>query len=163
VVGGMTGDSKKIFPVLGYFQPIVVEDGFFDLVVASSAIHHSPDLGGLLQEIARTLKHDGKLVILNETPWKFSAYFCHLVKNCIQLIIAAVWRRTAKVPKVISVNGILYDPGLGDYMHSFYQWNQAIAGAGFSSHLVSTNLFTQKHQVGQRVKLVHFICEKKNV
>ena len=129
-------------------------------MVASSAIHHSPDLDGLLLEINRVLKSDGKLVILNETPWGFLSYFAYLFKTFTELIISCFFQKTNIISKTISINGILYDPRLGDYMHSYYQWDKAIKGAKFSYHTFATGLFTQKNQTGQRNKLVHFICSK---
>jgi SAM-dependent methyltransferase len=160
IVKEMSGDIRKIIPVLGYFQPIMVKNGYFDLVVASSAIHHSSDLGGLLQEIYRVLNADGKLVMLNETPWGFFAYFIRMIKLCVGLMILTILHRHTKISKSISADGILYDPHLGDYMHSFHQWNRAITDAGFSYSVFPTGLFSEKHQANQKVKLAHFICKK---
>ena len=160
IVKKMSGNMEKIKPVHGFFQPILVEDGFFDVVVSSSAVHHSADMEELLREINRVLKPGGKLVILNETPWSNFSYFVCVVKMCIRLLVCTMLRKTKQLPKQINQNGILYDPFLGDFMHAFYQWDQAIKKAGFSFKTIFTNLFTQKKQKNQKLKLVHFICDK---
>jgi len=40
--------------------------GMFDIVFATAAVHHSSDLGRTTQEIARVLKNDGRVLLVNE-------------------------------------------------------------------------------------------------
>ena len=64
----MGGDAAKLKRIVGFFTPIQREDQCYDLVVASSAAHHAPDLVSLFRECHRVLKPGGKLVLLNEVP-----------------------------------------------------------------------------------------------
>jgi len=68
-------ESGKVFikHQTSYFERVIADmiklpfkDGSFDIVLISSALHHSSDLSSTLKEINRVLKSDGKLILLNE-------------------------------------------------------------------------------------------------
>lgn len=91
----MRGDLSKIIPIRGLFTPILVNNGFFDMVVASSAVHHAPDLAECLCEVYRVTKPGGLFLILNETP--ISSFWYALVTGfrCAKILrtLAFKWWR----------------------------------------------------------------------
>ncbi len=160
IVRMMDGDMCKIEPVLGLFNPLPVENGYYDIVVASSAIHHSASLFQVLKECNRVLKMNGKLVILNETPLTTLRYCLKVVKFFCSVIGCLIKRDFPELSPALSRSGILYDPYLRDNIYTYSQWEQAIKQTGFSFKLIATPYFTEKKKKRQVVKLSHFICVK---
>jgi 2-polyprenyl-3-methyl-5-hydroxy-6-metoxy-1,4-benzoquinol methylase len=66
VINILGGDGSKITPIRGLFQPILQAGGYYDVIVASSAVHHSDNLIGLLKELNRVIAKDGKVILVNE-------------------------------------------------------------------------------------------------
>jgi SAM-dependent methyltransferase len=160
IVRMMNGDIGKIDPVLGLFSPLPVENEYYDIIVASSAIHNSNNLFQVLRECNRVLKRNGRLVILNETPLATLRYFLKVVKFFGSVISCLIKRNFPEYSPSVSRAGIFYDPYLCDNIYTYAQWERAIKQTGFSSKLISTPYFTDKKKKHQVVKLAHFICEK---
>ena len=160
IVKGLNGNISKIQPVRALFSPLFVEDETYDLIVASSAVHHAPDLIPLLLELKRVLKSNGQLLILNETPVPNLIYQLRLIKFFI-IFFTKTFSNTIDLysPK-ISSNGILYDPHLGDIAYSFKQWKLMFKAAELQYEVFSTPFYTHKEKKNQRYKLTHFICQK---
>lgn len=158
IVRLLKGTISKINPILGLFSPLLVDDGYYDLIVASSSIHHSDNLFSLLKELRRALKKGGRLYILNETPYPYKQYLIEIFNRSIKIIYKAFRKKVNEFEDKISGNGILCDPYLGDYRFSYYQWDRAITQAGFRYKIQITPYFPYKSNEKQKIKLTHFIC-----
>ena len=157
----MGGDAGKITPVLGMFDPMPVEKERYDIIAASSAVHHSPNLLHTLRECRRVLKPGGKLVILNETPLPAMRYFVKISRFFLSSIGCLLKKSFPEYSPALSRSGFMYDPYLGDNIYSRSQWEEVIKAAGFSFELVSTPYLPKKDLPGQVAGLSHFICEKR--
>jgi SAM-dependent methyltransferase len=65
----VTEDSmKQEWPtrVLGDMNQLPFADGYFDLVICSATLHHTPTIDRTLQEVARVLRAGGRALIVNE-------------------------------------------------------------------------------------------------
>ena len=158
VVRIMGGNISKINPILGLFQPLLVEDGHYDLIVASSALHHAENLFSLMRELRRVLRKGGKLYVLNETPYPFIKYFIMLLKTNLFILFKTLSKKIAEFEQAISAGYILYDPYLGDRTYANYQWINAIKQAGFQCEMIPTPFFPYKKRKNQGNKIKHFIC-----
>lgn len=156
----MPSDMSKIVPVLGLFTPILKGDDFFDAVVASSAVHHAPDLTECLREVHRVLKPGGWFLILNETPATSKAYLKLAAANLWLIARRVLRRRWEPMPVSVSAGGIVYDPYLGDRTYCDWQWKAAIESVGFSFQSVTTPYFSYKNREHQHARLTHFIARK---
>ena len=75
----MDGRPDRVERVCGDFLPLLVDERSIDLVVMSSAFHHTDRPEELLGEFRRILRPDGAVVLLNETPgtrWRCLASRC---------------------------------------------------------------------------------------
>lgn len=155
--------TAKIRPIHGLFTPLLREDDYYDLVVASSAFHHAQDLVRLLKECHRVLKPGAKLVILNETPLTRLAYVRRSARLFLSIVRGIVESRFVETVPTLSMFGIMYDPFLGDIVYADYHWRRAIEGVGFRFRRLDTGLNVYKpHPENHRgsASLVHFVCEK---
>lgn len=154
----MGANYQKIIPVEGLFTPLLLDNESLDIVVASSALHHADNLESALREIRRTLKKDGFLIILNETPGSAARHLFRVIKAFSKILKNLLLRKYFSESPSISSGGYLYDPNLGDRAYPAWYWQQAIKCAGFSIvEQIDTGLPTLKSQSGQ--SLVHFICK----
>ena len=158
VVKLMDGKQEKIVPIEGLFMPLLFQDGFLDVVVASSSLHHADSLDGVLKEIRRTLKRDGLLFVLNETPSSRFGHMLLITKAVIKIFANVLLRNYKPISQSVSSSGYLCDPYLGDRDYPLWYWKNAIERSGFSiiEH-VDTLLPTVKN--GQGTSLVHLICK----
>jgi SAM-dependent methyltransferase len=154
----MAGKPEKIVPIEGLFTPLLFEDGALDVVAASSALHHADSLEGLLKEIRRTLKKDGLLFVLNETPDSRARYTARVAKAFLKIFKHTLLGHYQSVSPALSSCGYLYDPYLGDRTYPVWYWKEALKRSGFAliEYLDST-MPTVKGQKGK--SLVHFICK----
>jgi ubiquinone/menaquinone biosynthesis C-methylase UbiE len=151
------GRPEKIVPIEGLFTPLLFEDSFLDVVVASSAVHHGDNLESLLREVRRVLKKDGQLFILNETPHSQARYLLAISRAFLRMLRDTALCRFQPVSPSVSSSGYLYDPYLGDKTFPIWYWERAIARAGFSlAEIVDTHLPTVKGKPGR--SLTHFLC-----
>jgi SAM-dependent methyltransferase len=160
VVSRMGGDFKKIQPIEALFTPLFFEDKTLDLVVAASAVHHADNLEAVLKEISRSLKPDGLLILLNETPRSGFRYFISAVMASLRMLKNIALHKYLSISPSLSSSGFLYDPRLGDRDYPLWFWVDALKAAGFNvDQVVNTNLPTVKGSNGR--PLIHFICRKK--
>jgi ubiquinone/menaquinone biosynthesis C-methylase UbiE len=157
----MGGRLDKITPVLGLFTPLLVADGFFDVVVASAALHHADDLSACLQDVWRVLKPGGHLLILNEVPITRLEYTVAAVNRCRKTVWSLVRKRWQPLSKPVTATNMMTDPLLGDRAYCVWQWQQALAGAGFSTQTLVTpySSYTDP-RVRQPLRLTHFVAQK---
>ena len=158
----MGGKPEKITPVLALFTPILVGDNFFDGVVASSSVHHAPDLSECLREVYRVLKPNGFFLILNEQTFSYLRYALLIAIRCARLLSRVIMRQWQPVPKWVSESGLLMDPYLGDRAYGDWQWKCAVEQAGFSFQRIVTPYYPYKDADDRRnqVRLAHFIAQK---
>ncbi len=157
----MGGDGEKIRPIQAMFTPIMVDDQFFDAAVASSAVHHAPDLQEILQEVYRVLKPNGCFVILNEQPLAIWHYTAIALQRCLSIAKNMILRRWQPVARPVSASGVMLDPCLGDRGYCLFQWKQAIELAGFSFQAVTTPFYRYKGgHAFTDARLTHFIAKK---
>jgi SAM-dependent methyltransferase len=160
VVALMGGTAAKIRPVRALFTPLLVADGSYDLIVASSALHHAPRLDDVLRECHRALKPSGTMILLNETPLGTGRYLYKMVRTGIDLTTRSIRGKYEALSPAISVSGILYDPYLGDTVYSFSQWRSAFDQTGWSHTIVRTGLSSYKRPMPRPARLTHFVLRK---
>ena len=152
------GDAR-IRPVLGLFTPLLVEDGFFDVVVASSAVHHAENLQACLNEVHRVTRPGGVCLILNETPITSARYLWIIAKRLAGIASAVAFKRWEPVPRPVSESGVVTDPHLGDRAYCGWQWVRAIESAGFDCERVDMPYGSYRGQA-RGPRLAHFIARK---
>lgn len=156
----MGGRREKIFQIKGLFTPLLFEDASLDMVVASSALHHAENLEAVLNEIYRVLKVNGKLFVLNETPYPNYRYLALLGKEFLLLLTNVMLNRYRSKSVSLSSSCCLYDPFLGDRYYPLWYWEKAIKNSHFKlSEVIQTPYLSRKcDKTG--VRLTHFICTK---
>jgi SAM-dependent methyltransferase len=162
VVELMGGVAAKIHPIRALFTPLLVEDNTYDLIVASSALHHAPRLSDVLNECHRVLKPHGTVVALNETPLGTTRYFYKVLRTGMDVAARSMKGGYQALSPSIAVSGVLYDPYLGDIVYSFKQWAAAFAQTGFSPIVIRTGLSSYKRPMKRPARLVHFVLRKAN-
>jgi len=157
VVERMGGIAAKIRPIRALFAPLLVEDGTYDLIVASSALHHAPRMADVLQECHRVVKPGGAMVLLNETPLDTARYLYKMARIGLGITMQSI-RGTyvARSPSIAS-SGILYDPYLGDVAYSFDQWRSVFAQTNWSCRIIRTGLSSYKRPSPRPARLTHFL------
>jgi ubiquinone/menaquinone biosynthesis C-methylase UbiE len=149
LLGGVKG---KIKPCLGLMEPLPFPDESYDLIAASSSIHHTTNLFSAVAGLRRILKREGVLLLLNETPRTFDEYLNYSL-NIIYIVLERVRRRSSsEFQESLGANGILYDPKLGDTAFAFHQYVNALTDAGFKLGIVRSGVYTGP------LELVHFVC-----
>jgi SAM-dependent methyltransferase len=155
----MAGDQRKLVPIEGLFQPLLLSDEYLDVVVASSALHHAESLEPVLKEICRVLKPGGHLFVLNETPRRGYRYWFSTLMAAIRILRDLMMQRYQSASPSISASGYLYDPALGDRDYPVWYWEAALRTAGFNlKSSIDTQLPTVKGSRGRH--LIHFVCQK---
>ena len=153
----MQGNSEKLITIEGLFQPLLFEDDYLDMVVASSALHHADNLESVIRGIRPKLKRGGMLIVLNETPWPGLRHLLSVTAAALRIIKNLLLQRYHPVSPSISSSGYLYDPRLGDRDYPLWYWNKALESAGFSvESVIDTGMPTVANSKGR--PLIHFIC-----
>jgi len=158
VVKLMEGKHKKVQPIEGLFTPLLFPDGFLDIVVAASALHHADNLEQFLKEIRRVLKKGGLLFVLNETPMSRFGYVYLMTKSVVKIILRSLLKIYKPVSQSVSSSGFLSNPFLGDRDYPLWYWVETINRSGFTivEH-INTGLPTMKGGKGYSLK--HFVCK----
>lgn len=130
VVEKMNGDLSKIITYHGLFSPILTapKEGY-DCIFMSSAAHHHPDIFSLISDLENNVKRGGWIFILNEIPVNNWIYRWTLVKKCLIAVLNTFTKKTKLKGQAIYMNGILYDPFLGDIMYSKKLWVKILSSA----------------------------------
>jgi SAM-dependent methyltransferase len=161
IVKLMNGSPNKITPIEALFSPLFFEDKHIDVIVMSSALHHTDNMESLLKEIRRVLTDDGFLLILNETPHAYWRYIAAVTKYFVKIFLKTMFREYSAVSPSISTSGYMYDPYLQDKAYPIWYWDKALEKAEFRVvERINTRLFTQKSDTSG-LPLMHFICVKK--
>jgi SAM-dependent methyltransferase len=163
VVERLGGVMSKIRPVRALFTPILVDDMTYDLIVASSALHHAPKLAEVLQECHRVLTPDGAVAVLNETPLSTLACLYRMGRVGASAAAAVLGGRYEAYSPTVSAGGLLYDPFLGDVAYSMRQWEAAFSQSGWSYETIRTPLGSYKKGPRRQVPLTHFLLRKAGV
>jgi ubiquinone/menaquinone biosynthesis C-methylase UbiE len=148
------GIRSKIRMCLGLMDPLPFPDGSYDVITASSSIHHATNLFSVLAGLRRVLKRDGVLLLLNETPRPFDEYLNYSLLMMCRILERVRRRSSTEFQESLSANGILYDPKLGDTAFAFYQYANALTDAGFRWGIVRSGVYTGP------LELVHFVCTR---
>lgn len=160
IVKLMSGNREKITLIQGLFNPILMDDNSLDIVVISSALHHTENLEDTFKEIFRVLKKGGYLFVLNETPFTSLQYIFLQVKIFASHLKNVILQKYQSLSQTISESGILLDPYLGDRCYPFWYWIKAIHNSGFDiTEILKTQFYTLKKEKKGN-KLTHFICKK---
>lgn len=160
VIKILDGKAGKITPIRGLFQPILQDDNYYDIIVASSAVHHSENLIGLLKELNRVVANDGKIILINETPHSNFSILKFITKRFIEIIIKMFNHNYTEYEKQVSAMGCLSDPYLGDRIYSISQWKKAFEVSNFNYQIIETPYCTYKDNRSSH-KLTNFILTKK--
>lgn len=160
----MGGNMRKVRPILGMFSPLPVGDACYDVIVASSSVHHAQNLLELLRELQRVLKPGGLLVILNETPYSREGWI-ELVQQHLNSIIQNIEKgKFQEYEPSISASGVLYDPYLGDTSFNMDYIHFCITNAQFTYSPVVTPFHTRKNGKGDQAhRLTHFVCRSEGI
>lgn len=158
----LEGKSEKIKSIEGYFAPLLVEDGYYDMIVVSSSLHHADNLEAVIKELNRALIPGGRCFILNETPASNLGYLKTMLMAFFRIFTRTLKRDFMAVSPSISSIGFLYDPLLGDRMFPDWYWQKSIELGGFKlEKRIDTKMATVKNRQG--LPLVHYICRKGKV
>jgi ubiquinone/menaquinone biosynthesis C-methylase UbiE len=153
-------DVMKVKPTRGLFQPLPFDDKELDLVVASSAVHHAPDIISLFLELRRITKDDGLIIALNETPSPDWVHILRMGKSALKAIAENITGNIRRFGPRVSSLGLLYDPYLGDIAYSRKQWDFILRSSRLSYRIHVSPYYPYKEKVSQSVKLTHFVCRK---
>jgi 2-polyprenyl-3-methyl-5-hydroxy-6-metoxy-1,4-benzoquinol methylase len=157
VVGRMGGVVSKIHPIRALFAPLLVADGSYDLIVASSALHHAPRMADVLEECHRVIKPNGAMVLLNETPLETARYLYKMARVGLGITVQSIRGNYVAWSPSIASSGILYDPYLGDVAYSFNQWRSVFAQTKWSYRIIRTGLSSYKRPSPRPAHLTHFV------
>jgi SAM-dependent methyltransferase len=157
VVERMGGVATKIHPIRALFTPLLVDDGSYDLIVASSALHHAPRMTDVLDECHRVIKPSGTMILLNETPLGTGRYLYKMARVGLGITARSVRGRYVAWSPSIASSGILYDPYLGDVSYSFDQWRSAFTQTRWSYRIIRTGLSSYKLPSPRPAHLTHFV------
>lgn len=160
IVERMGGVAAKINPIRGLFTPLQRPGSAYDLIVASSAIHHAPQLAEVLTECARVLTAGGIMVILNETPLSTYRALNLMGKIGVKAANSVLQGRCPTYTSTLSGGGILYDPHLGDRAYSLRQWKTVFVQTGWRASVVRTPLGSYKSGGRRQAPLTHFVLRK---
>lgn len=160
IVENLSGDMSKITRIHGLFTPILTApEGGYDIICMSSAAHHHDNIFELMQELERSVTEGGYIFLLNEVPisdWKFRF---NLFKLSCKAFYHTFNRNYKSRGQTVSMNGILYDPILGDISYSNIQWEKILAAASsITWKRIETDLASYKW--GKKAELVHFVGTK---
>lgn len=161
IVEQLSGSMEKVHPIHGLFTPILTApEGGYDIICMSSAAHHHDNIFELLEELERSVKKGGYIFLLNEVPipnWKYRYRLLQLGARAFYHTFSMKYKSRGQG---VYMNGILYDPILGDISYSDKHWNKILATAkSITWKRVNTGISSYKTQKGQQ--LVHFVGEKK--
>ena len=163
VTNWLGGDMSKIKPTRGLFQPLPFDDKHFDLVVASSAVHHAQDIISLFLELRRIMKDDGLIIALNETPSPDWVHVLRMGRSALKAIAENITGNIRRFGPRVSSLGLLYDPYLGDIAYSRKQWDFILKNSGLSYSIHVSPYFPYKASESQTARLTHFVCQKQSV
>lgn len=157
VVERMGGVASKIRPIRALFTPLLVEDGTYDLIVASSALHHASRLTDVLEECRRVIKPTGAMVLLNETPLGTPRYLYKMARIGMGITLRSIQGQYIAWSPSIASSGVLYDPYLGDVAYSLDQWRSAFTQTHWSYRIIRTGLSSYKKPSRRPAHLTHFV------
>jgi SAM-dependent methyltransferase len=154
IVELLGGNMTKIRPLLGLMSPLPLPNASYDVIAASSSIHHVGNLTSTLLDLRRVLKPDGVLLLLNETPRTFNEYLTYNFVILHKILDRVCNQISSEFEESISANGIFYDPKLGDRAFAYYQYRDALLRAGFNHGVIRSGV-----KAGP-LELVHFVCTR---
>jgi SAM-dependent methyltransferase len=155
----LQGNLDKVRGIVGLFDPILADAGTYDLVVASSSIHHSNNMFATLREFRRVLKPGGYLLLLNESVRTLDEYLNYQMAIICRTLQETIAHQSQEFSPSVSSGGILYDPTLGDHCYALYHYEQAIRSAGFRYELVDSGHVGNKTSPEVAFTLKHFVCQ----
>jgi SAM-dependent methyltransferase len=145
VLDQLGGRLAIVERICGVFTPLPVEDGSLDLVVMSSAFHHSDAPDALLDELRRVLAPDGCLVLLNETPWSRLSMLNFTVRTAATALLNLLASdHVRRRPGHVASTHALYDSELGDRTYTRAQWRDLARRHGFDLELRDSGLYPYK-------------------
>jgi SAM-dependent methyltransferase len=154
----LEGRIGKLRPIVGLFEPLLAESGAYDLIVASSSIHHANNMFSTLRELRRVLKPNGHLLLLNEGVRGDEEYANHQLAVIYHILRSSIAHISSEFPPSLSSSGILYDATLGDHSYALHHYDQAIRAAGLTYELVDSGHMDNEHNPDVTFTLKHFIC-----
>jgi SAM-dependent methyltransferase len=158
------GDMRKVEPVCGEFVPLLLADDSVDLAVMSSAFHHCDRPRELLDELRRVLVPDGRLILLNETPWSRLAMLSFSVRTAgVALANLLGPRSYLNRPGHLASDHALYDTQLGDRAMTLPQWRALADRCGWWLKRIDTGLTPYRPHFRSRGRLepnlTHFVLQ----
>jgi SAM-dependent methyltransferase len=161
IVEKLAGNMNKINRIHGLFTPILTTPaGGYDFIFMSSAAHHHDNIFDLISELEKSVATGGYIFLLNEVPipdWKYRFTLLKLSLKALYHTFKTTYKGKGQS---ILMNGILYDPILGDISYSNMQWKKILAKAStITWKRVETGVSSYKGKKGPQ--LVHFIGEKR--
>lgn len=148
------GIRSKLRLCLGLMDPLPFPDESYDVITASSSIHHTTNLFSALAGLRRVLKRAGVLLLFNETPRPFDEYLNYSLLMICRILERVRRRSSTEFQESLSANGILNDPKLGDNVFAFHQYANALTAAGFRYGIIRSGVYTGP------LELVHFVCTR---
>jgi SAM-dependent methyltransferase len=162
----LRGDAAKIEPVCGDFLPLVIERDSVDLVVMSSAFHHADRPAELLAELARIIRDNGAVLLLNETPWHPLA-FMSFATRLYAAVLSDIVARPKHWSGHLGADHILYDEKLGDRAYTLRTWRRMAREGGWSIEVIDTGMppYPESYRPRGRLQpnLFHFVLRRSRV
>lgn len=161
IVEKLSGNLNKVRPVHGLFTPILTTpEGGYNFICMSSAAHHHDNIFELMEELEKAVAKGGYIFLLNEVPipdWKYRFRLLHFGARALYHTFTMKQKSRGQG---LYMNGLLYDPVLGDISYSDKQWQKILGTAkSISWKRVDTGLSSYKSEKG--LGLVHFVGVKK--
>jgi ubiquinone/menaquinone biosynthesis C-methylase UbiE len=158
----MGGDMSKVQRVCGLFSPLPLHSSSIDIVVMSSAFHHSADPDGLLGELIRVLKPGGAILLLNEVPYAVASTFWAALSTAAAAVVNCVgtgWTITKRGH--VAADHVLCDEVLGDRAMTPAQWRRLFRRHGLAVEILDTSLppypRSFRRQYLLEANLTHFV------
>lgn len=143
--------------VRGDFNELPFNNGIFDIVLSSGALHHTVDLDKTVNEAARVLKNNGLLVLVNEMSSRILTREEKVKMSGKQDGINEHNYRTGKLLKVLKSNGFTLQT-INESIH-VYQPNSDYYQGMFASLISKTNAGKLLYLL-LRGGIVNFILKK---
>lgn len=128
--------SDKCFLRLGSFYETEYQDGSFDFVLLSQALHHAEKVDLLMKEVRRILRDDGRVIIIGETKPRIRT----MVKSFFLSVYDYFIKKNKERIMLLREYGCIdYDTLMGDRLYLQSGYKRLFKDTGFFYEKVATS------------------------